>query len=531
VHEKLVEHWLTNVNELGYQIPLCEALLAHGYTILHVSRHGRGEHGKDVIARDPAGHLTTFQLKGGDINLSAWRSIRGEVEELVQLPVMLPGVAPHEPHAPILVTNGELTGDAVQNIREYVDAWQRAGYPRMEIWQKGQLLQQFLSAHGSYVPSRSLSDFRTFVELYVADFRDRLPRQRFATFIFNLYPVDGTRIQKRRALESALLTGDYIIGQYHANANHVAALEGWTILAAMIMYAAERDALPEASYVPSLNLVETAFRRSAAAFQEEILASPNLISPQYMLGEDPEVRGARVMLVLGWLTALWHQARLTGDDAPPTIAALVKRELPQLKFLTEADWPYLMSVVQFVERQHSATSGELVLSSWIDAILTSNRGEEAPGMPSPYWLQEQALELLYDKLAPGEKERFSPHTYTVHSAVDMLVRRMCRRTVGMYWRPISKLSFCDFVPDHLSDWFQWRNRNGDSRIMLLPLSKSWKEWRTETQSVNGALIPQVLLRHREWLLPFLLTYPHRANRQMCAVIDAVHAERADLSSA
>ena len=530
MHEKLVEHWLTNVNELGYQIPFCEALLAHGFTILHVSRHGRGEHGKDVIARDQEGHLTTFQLKGGDINLGAWRDIRGEVEELVQLPVMLPGVAADEAHAPILVTNGELTGDAVQNIREYVDAWERAGHPRMEVWQKGQLLQKFLSAHGSYVPSRSLADFRAFVELYVGDFRDRFPRERFATFIFGLYPAEGTPLQRRRALESALLTGDYIVGQYHSSANHVAALEGWTILAAMIMYAAEKDTLPEAAYGPSLALVEAAFARSAAAFEEEILASPNLISPQYMLGEDPEVRGARVMLVLGWLTALWHRARVLGDDSPAAIGAVVKRELRQLKILTEADWPCFMSLAQFVERGDSATAAEVLITRWIDAVLAANTGEDPPGMPSPYWLQDQALELLYDKLAPGEKERFALHTYTVHSALDMLVRRVNRRAVGMYWRRVSKLSFCAFVPDHPCDWFLWRNRAGDSRIMTLPLSKSWKEWRTETQSANGALTPAVLLKHPGWILPFVLTYPHRANRQMSAVIDAVYADRADLTA-
>lgn len=492
MHEKLVEHWLTNVNELGYQIPLCETLLAHGYTILHVSRHGRGEHGKDIVARDPAGRLTTFQLKGGDIALPAWRAIRGEVEELVQLPVMLPGVAAGEAHAPILVTNGELVGDAVQNIREYVETWERAGHPHMAVWQKGELLQKFLSAHGSYVPSRSLADFRTFVELYVGNFTDRLPRERFATFIFSLYPVDGTPIQKKRALESTLLTSDYIVGQYHSIGNHVAAMEGWTIMAALILYAAGRDALEESVYAPSLALVEAAFARSAAAFQEEILASPNLISPQYMLGEDPEVRGARVMLVLGWLTALWHRARLMGENSPAAIGAIVKREYRQLKVSTEADWPYFMSLAQFVERDHSATVAELLLTNWIDVILAANEGEERNGMPSPYWLQERALELLYDKLAPGEKERFARHTYTVHSALDMLVRRVNRRTVSAYWKRVSKLSFCDFIPDASHDWFQWRDSVGDLRIMGFPLSKSWKEWRTETQSVNGWECPVFL---------------------------------------
>jgi hypothetical protein len=78
---------------------------------------------EDIIARDPEGALTTFQLKGGNIDLSTWRAIKGEIEELVQLPVMLPGVDRDEPHAPFLVTNGELRGDAIPSIREYSDLW------------------------------------------------------------------------------------------------------------------------------------------------------------------------------------------------------------------------------------------------------------------------------------------------------------------------------------------------------------------------------------------------------------------------
>ncbi len=242
MHEKLVEHWLINVNELGFQLPLCEALLALGYTVLHVSKHGRGEHGKDIIARDPQGTLTTFQLKGGNIDLPTWRNIRGEIEELVQLPVMLPGIDRNEAHAPFLVTNGELRGDAVPSIREFSDRWHAQGHGSLVVWQKTELLQKFIAAHGSYLPS-SLADFRSFVELYVADFSERLPRRQFADFTIGLYLLEGTPLQRKRALHSAILTGDYVVAQYETAQNYVAALEGWTILAMLVMHAVERDGL------------------------------------------------------------------------------------------------------------------------------------------------------------------------------------------------------------------------------------------------------------------------------------------------
>ena len=68
--ERLIENWLTNVNELGYQIPLCQLLCSEGHSILYVSRHSQGEHGVDILSRNLDGDVYAFQLKGGDITLS-----------------------------------------------------------------------------------------------------------------------------------------------------------------------------------------------------------------------------------------------------------------------------------------------------------------------------------------------------------------------------------------------------------------------------------------------------------------------------
>lgn len=531
MHEKLIEHWLTNVNELGFQIPLCEALLALGFTVLHVSKHGRGEHGKDIIARDPQGTLTTFQLKGGNIDLGAWRDIRGEIEELVQLPVMLPGIDPNEPHAPFLVTNGELRGDAIPSIREYSDRWHAQGHGSLVVWQKTELLQKFIAAHGSYVPSASLTDFRTVVELYVADFSERLPRQKFADFVFGLYPSEGTPIQKRRALQSAILTGDYVVAQYESAQNRVAALEGWTILATLVMHAVERDGLAVDAYKPTLALLTAAFDRAAAGFIKEVVGSEHFVSPRFTIAEDPEVRGARSVLVLGWLSALWHRARLRDEDSDALrqVRTIMLRELPNIVLLSEADWPYFMSIVLFIERVANATAGQKWLSRWMECVLRSNRNDDAMGFPSPYWLQERALALHYGKLSQSDLESFRGHTYTLHSALDMFVRRLCRQTVRGYWKRVSKLTFCDVIPDQLCDWFRWSCEKGDSRMALFPLSMSWAKWRQDTATVQGNLVPQILLGNADWLLPFSLVFPHRVNRTLSAVIDATVGDRATIN--
>ena len=76
-------------------------------------------------------------------------------------------------------------------------------------------------------------------------------------------------------------------------------------------------------------------------------------------------------------------------------------------------------------------------------------------VPSPYWLQERALSLRYGLLPPGEGENFSGHTYTIASALDLLVRRLCRQAVKRVWPEASRLVFCNYVHDKSEDWFVW----------------------------------------------------------------------------
>jgi hypothetical protein len=185
-------------------------------------------------------------------------------------------------------------------------------------------------------------------------------------------------------------------------------------------------------------------------------------------------------------------------------------------------------LVLFVERDGTATAGEVWLNRWIEAVLISNRNDESAGFPSPYWLQEKSLARRFNKLPLDELESFYGHTYTVHAALDMFVRRFCRQTVRGYWKRISKLTLCDFVPDRPCDWFRWRCAEGDSRMALFPLSASWARWRQDTSTVQGNLIPPILMANPDWLLPFALVFPHRVNRTLSAVIDAVVGDRASV---
>jgi hypothetical protein len=524
--EKLIENWLINVHELGYQIPLCEVLLTEGYTILHVSRHGRGEHGKDLIARDSHGRLFAFQLKGGDINLSAWHAMRGEVEELVRLPVSVtaPTLKMEERHTPVLVTNGELTGDAPRSIEAFATEWERLGAPRLEIWQKHELLGKFIGAHGSYLPT-NLEDFRDFIELYVADFQERLSRKKFAEFLIKLVDpsiATGRRRRTKRAIESMVLLGSYVIERYERTRNHVSAAEAWTIIAASIFHVTERENLSETYYKASLDLVWCGLIQNLENLQREVLDREHFVEPESIFAETDFIRGVRTSTTLGWVAtrSLLHGLEEEYDPENKRLLKIFETARPSLRITGEADWPYLMSVSLFIEKWVSSNAAEVLIGSWVKSIIDANKNDLG-GVPPPYWLQEKVLALRYGQLAPHKEELFTEHSYTIQSALDMMVRRLRRQFIATNWPEASRLTFCNYVPDAPAEWFLWRSRKGDLQLTVPEQPASWSQWSKQVSTMSRDSVPSVFTNHPQWILPFVLTYPHRLNRSIAGMLEAL----------
>lgn len=74
MRERIVEDWLTRINERGYQAAFGQILAAAGDKVLRIS-HGPYEHGKDVLTLTPAGEVHAYQLKDGDIGLKEWEGL------------------------------------------------------------------------------------------------------------------------------------------------------------------------------------------------------------------------------------------------------------------------------------------------------------------------------------------------------------------------------------------------------------------------------------------------------------------------
>ncbi len=129
--ERAVEDWLTSATERYYQLPFAQVLMNQGHEILYLSRHGQGEHGKDIITRSPEGEYHAYQLKRGDIALGDWRGIEGEIRDLVNLPIVHPLVDKSEIHKSFLVTNGLVNTPVREQIDRLNENALKHGYPRL----------------------------------------------------------------------------------------------------------------------------------------------------------------------------------------------------------------------------------------------------------------------------------------------------------------------------------------------------------------------------------------------------------------
>jgi hypothetical protein len=527
LYKKIIENWLTNVNEIGYQIPFCSVLLSHGYTVLYVVRHGPGEHGKDIIARDPTGKLTAFQLKSGKIRLSDWRKIHDEVRDMVVLPVKYPGVKNSEKHTPILVTNGELTTDAKDSINEYAETWHNNGSEMLEVWTGQKLLKMFVDSHGSYFPSE-VDDFRHLLELYCLNPYERFSSGKFAKFLENISSrelIGNKAIQKKRSIESLVLLASYIIGQYESALNYLSALEGWTILAITILKVAERDNISARNYTPSLSLVKKAYERNLSLLKQEIIKSPNFIQPQFILTEFILI-GTRVTILLGWIAAAYLQN--DEEEYKHEIVEVLQREIKNSTFIGEIDWPSIMILILCFEKISKNDKAKQILTNWVYWIVNSNTGKGAVGVASPYWTHERVIKNNLGLLRPHEREGFLKRSFTLLPSLDMMVRRNLRDEIDSVWYHISKITFCNFEPDKEYELLSWENEKGSLDLINWGQPVSWSKWKEEVQKVNLDGFSKLLLAHKEWLLPFVLTYPHRLNRKMNALIDQLYGPKIEV---
>jgi hypothetical protein len=520
---KAIENWLTNTNELGYQLPFCQLLLNEGFRTVHISKHNPFEQGKDIIAVDADGMPHVYQLKGGNISLTEWRNIvKAEVEELIDLSIVHPSVNKDEPFIPYLVTNGYLEDTVrvqIDNLNE--NKWK---HNPLRVILLGELLEKFLKWSYEFTP-QEISNYKTFLELYFSDGRELPDDIAFANFVESVLRLNESKLPKqerKRNIAAAVLLSSYVVTPFKDAKNHVSLIQGLVMLASYILCVAEKFQLEKSYWKSSFDLVWGEVTASCLDLQREIQEGgfEKLFDTLW----DGELAPYRKHIAVSYLFAFKLTELLNNDrqrtDPLPTefFQSLIK------EFRVWGEAALLGVIFGYLYgralAKHEDESPHTLLILCLEILLHFNGPKSTFGLPSPYYSIETGILINLGMLEDEEtREDFVGRSFVLEPILELLARAERRDILEKHWRSITYIQFEKFIP--ASPWMYFlRHCDEGEHVSEFPYqTQSWRELRERASGPYGDNIPETLRELRYFLPLYLLVYPHRANLNLIRLLD------------
>lgn len=520
---RIVENWLTEAGERGYEVAFAQLLHCEGHTVLQGPVHHPFEHGKDIITISPAGELCAFQLKGDDLTQDDFGSLNAQLWALATAAVNYPRVEPpRRADRVFLVTSGTCTPPARDRLRSINDSLRGMGVPPIELVEKEQLVRRFVDANGEFVPSE-VGALRSLFELLAAQGESPLPRRPFAellrSVLGNLRP--GEHLRAKRAINSCGLLASYASTPWRKANNFVAVAEAWLLYCFEVLQLAEEHDLAEQAWIGSFEIGRASALENLHALLNEALACEDLVVPSLIEGF---VYPVRVGLVCGYACALLLAEEFLGRDESirDRVIRLVSREFEYFRAVGESSAAALYVVAAALWSLDDHLRAARLCFRWSQELVRRNQPDldAEEGIADPY---HDAEELLLDLLnEPGERkerENFAGRTYTLRPFLEWLVRRDVRDAVDRFWPDITRIQLCGLLPSKPSRLLAGDDDQGVLECVALPTPSSWSRLRAEAIHLEEESLPRRLWQQL-WLLPFLvLVWPHRLNRITAQGID------------
>ena len=519
--ERIVDAWLTNAGERGFERAFAQLLAVEGHRILHGPVHHPFEHGKDLVTIAPDGKLSAFQLKGEDLGRTDVDRMFGQLMSLVATAVTYPGIEP--PRAPdrvFLVTAGVLTPPARDAVRSFNDANRARGLPPVEVNEREQLASRFVAAHGQFLPT-AVRSLNAFLDLLLSDGSGPFPLEKFSSFVDDsLDGLDATasNAEARRAFASLTLLCSYVAGPWQRLENHIGAAEAWLAGMFTILHRASLHGRPDDAWRLSFELCRDAARAELRTALVEAANAEDLLQPD--IGEGL-VYGARALLVLGYCSAFVIAESLVGDvgDYVEPLDRLIRRELSFVKAAGEYAASAFLMVANALQATGNVVRGAAVMFRWTRELAIANnpRDEQFGAIPDPYHRVEECL--LKAVSDDGDEEGFDGHAYTLHVGAEWLARRGYRDLLADVWPRLTRITLCEFRPHSPVDVLAYHTDAGELLHWIVPLTGSWPRIREQARRVGELDLAAAIWRD-PYVLPLLvMLYPHRLSSTIGKALD------------
>lgn len=521
MHERLLENWLISVNEKSFQIPFCQLLIGEGYQVVHISRHGPFESGKDILAIDPDGIPCAFQLKGstGKISQKEWAKYVDQAVRLVEIPIVHPSIDESKPRKVFFVTNGELDEEVRLEISDRNRGWERRELPILTTIVKGELLSRFLKLHNNLWP-KELVAYKDLLELYLEDGRGYLDKPKLAEFLQNTSFVADMayKTEQVRSLSSLALITQYALHPFVEKKNYVAIIEGWVIYLATLIAFTTKHEIQENLWRPNFELALAEIDQAFADLIDLVQEREYLIEGNPMV-DSPFYRG-RITWLMGLVSAYALWKKLFGKKWDEAKAyAFVFNNQKYAYLWGEAAMPQLLSISWYLRSCGIEHRSSGLVNAMAQGICKVNVDADEIGLADPYHgIGEVVLSNagLSDVL---QKENFKGRSYALESIVHLLVRWQWRGILEDLWPKISKIDFVEYKTNNTWEFCLWHTENGKLTVHQPKFPQSWKELTDEANKIDKTYLPKILLENPAIFLMFLIVYPHRITKDVIKSLD------------
>ena len=519
--ERIVENWLIKANEKSFQIPFCQMLTGEGYKVVHLTRHGSFEEGKDIIAIDPDGTPCAFQLKGSDsgkITQKEWAKYIDQVNRLVEIPIKHPSIDETKSRRVYFVTNGELDEEVRVEIAGRNSDWRRRQHPELIPIVKGEMLTRFMIIQSDLWPDQLTSE-KELLELFLANGYGYLDKSKLAHFLENLLlnPEAATKAEGPRNLASAAIFTSYALSPFTQAENYVAIIEGWMVFLSCLIAYSEKFSLNEKYWKDSAYIAEEAIKIAVSDLVEEMKDRKNFIAGNALV-DAPFYRGRLTWLMsFVSLFVLWQ--RQSNPEWKPTewISSFLVANQKSLLFWGEVATPQILAVAWALRSIGLPFNSDRLLFEMLKGII--DRNITNAGLPDPY---HPLGEIVLNETGLSDKqheENFKGRSYSLDALIQLLAKRDFRGVLGENWKQITSLQFVEFQPEKAWQYCLWNCEDGllNTTIPLAP--QSWQDLVKKANSYNLDKIPLYFRNNPVLFLFFLVVYPHRLTPDGAKFID------------
>lgn len=519
MQSKLVENWLTNAKELSFTTPFVQLLVSEGYRVIHVSRGGAVEQGKDIIAYAPDGNIHCYQLKCGDIPVKEWYKIKSQIDELVQIPPVNSAInTTPKSWRCFLVTNGSIPNATARTIADYSAAMSSNGFMPIETLTKEQLQKRFSDGFNKFFPVEP-QEIRTFFEIYCEHGDNEIDKESFKRLFEDYFAqYDNTRSKQKKleAIQGSLILCSYLLTNKYICENYTAIINAWLLLLFTILHYAHKWQLDFKKLISTEDIIESEIEQIFRLLVDDIASHDKfLVDTEHgQLSEGILVYRIRCAQLLGYLTGYINYNLLKGsvpylpEGATEKITLMTERRF----IIGEMMMPYVFNIILLhllLQMRDKAVEELLVL---VQGILETHEDGEG-GLISPYYSIKQAIE---NKLGVTDEitETFEKRSYTLWPAVLMLAKLGQREFLNDNWPLLSYISREQVIAKQPNDLLLWKVENADMQDTFPDAEQSWKALVDEANKNYDSDIPEELVKRRRLLPLFILVMPHRVSPPM-----------------